>query len=664
MEQITRIMKGVNAVQSFILLSLMAVVLFFSSATVHATSFEPLVISSTAVDEGAGVMQRYLIKSFVGQHIGQQQLADTEQAARLSNAEFEMVGKGAPYLAAKTHWFRFYLRNDSNAARSFVLNLDQSLIDKIQLQASIQDVVVKRVVTGQGYPRSSRDIDYDFFAFRLDVPAGATIKVDFSVTTSFAAIFIPSLVSADKFAQQITFDGRFVGGVMGMLYALIFFLIIYTVAARKFGLEALMLFFAVSSLGSAMYMAGIFQRFIPDAYGEWRNIIYLFIHAPQGIAFAWLFCGYYQVATKYIALYRVCIFLCVINAFTFVAAPWLPLKALMQTTLAANTSLMLVGVIVSVWVLVARKEDKKLFSIGLILFVIMAMFSSLASMGVPIPYIFARYSYELGLTLELDFMAAAVVLRVMAVERERLAAEGLMSKLHAEMEARSEFVDRVTHDVKSPLSAVVGAVHLLRESVTPEQKTKYLDVIQQSSNAVITIVDSILSYSRLKSGHVALHKQSFSIAALLSELENAMHVSYRQKNIAFSVVSDGMLPLLVVGDRNRLQQLLNNLLTNAFKFTDEGSVKLLVSVVARSVERVTLRFEVHDTGIGMSPEFVTRAFEPYAREESTAGYRQGFGLGLPICKQLVEMMHGTIHISSSLGVGSVFIVELPFDLPA
>jgi signal transduction histidine kinase len=120
--------------------------------------------------------------------------------------------------------------------------------------------------------------------------------------------------------------------------------------------------------------------------------------------------------------------------------------------------------------------------------------------------------------------------------------------------------------------------------------------------------------------------------------------------------------LLVVGDRNRLQQLLNNLLTNAFKFTDQGSIQLSVSVVAQHTNQVWLRISVKDTGVGMSPEFISRAFEPYAREETHAGYRQGFGLGLPICKQLVEMMQGTIHIASALGVGSEFVVELPFDL--
>lgn len=654
-------MKGVSAIQAGFRLLITAILLCFA-VTTQAASFDPVAIDATAVDAGSGVVQRYLIKPYVGKFVGAQPPANVQQAAQLPDADYEPVGKGAPYLAAKTHWFRFYLHNDSQVARSFVLNLDQALLNEVALQASVNGAVVKQVLTGQPYPRTSRDIDYDFFAFRLDVPAGATLKVDFSISTDFAAIFIPSLVSVDKFSRQITFDGRFVGGVTGMLYSLVFFLFIYVLYVRRLGVEFAMWFFALMSLGSAMYMSGIFQRLIPDAYGEWRNIIYLFIHAPQGIAFAWLLCSYYQAAKKYLVVYRSCIVLCAVNAFTFVAAPWLSMKLLMQITLTSNMLLMSVGLIFSIWVLLTHREEKKLFSVGLVLFVVMAMLSTFSALGLPIPYVFGRYSYELGLTLELDFLAAAIILRIVDVERERLAAQGQVLKLNAEMEARSEFVDRVTHDVKSPLSAVVGAVHLLREPVAPEQQKKYLDVIQQSCNTVINIVDGILSYSRLKSGHVALHKQAFSMAALLTDLENAIRVTYSQKNIAFSVLGANSLPLLVVGDRNRLQQLLNNLLTNAFKFTDQGSIQLSVSVVAQQANQVLLRISVRDTGVGMSPEFVSRAFEPYAREETHAGYRQGFGLGLPICKQLVEMMQGTIHIASTLGVGSEFVVELPFDL--
>lgn len=656
-------MQGLHRLFRQYVLSALTVVLLAAFPFAQASTVNFSVVDVATVDSGTGVMKRLSLVPYISEYVGEQTPDDIQQAAQLPSTAFEPVERGAPYLAAKKQWFRFFIHNNSNVARSLVLNLDQSLLQEVALQASVKDKVVKTVLTGQRYPYASRDLNYDFFAFRLDVPAGETMKVDFSIQTYFAAIFIPSLVSEDKFLQQITFDGRFAGSVMGMLYSIVFFLFIYVLYVRRFGIEFAMWLFAVMSLCSAMYMAGIFQRSIPDAYSEWRDIIYVWIEGLHGIAFAWLLCSYYRTAEKYRFMHQGCQLFGAVIGLCMLLVPWVVFGFLMQGLLIANTLLMVTGFVFSLWVLAAGREEKKLFSIGIVLFVVMTMLSTLYALRVPIPYVFGRYSYELGMTLEVDFLAVAVIARMLTAERERLEVESRVIKLNTEMQARSEFVDRVTHDVKSPLSAVVGAVHLLREPVSPEQRTKYLDVIQQSCNTVITIIDGILSYSRLSAGHAVLNKQPFSVATLLTEIENAFGVTYRQKNIVFSVSSSNSVPPLVVGDRERLHKVLNNLLTNAFKFTDEGNISLSVSVVAQSAEQVSLRFEVQDTGIGMSSEFISRAFDPYAREESHAGYRQGFGLGLPICKQIVDLLHGTIQISSSLGVGSVFVVELPFDLP-
>ncbi|MEZ5436171.1 MAG: ATP-binding protein [Pseudomonadales bacterium] len=632
--------------------------LLILASTARAAAVTPVIVGQSEQ------FKSLPLRPYILHYAGSSHFQSVQQAATTSNSEYAVLTKASPLLPLSEQWFRFFIRNNSNAKRSFVFNLDQTLFSKIDLQAAANGVVVKRVLTGQDYPYSSRDLKYDYYAFQLDVPAGETLQVDFSLATKFSALFIPELIDEEWFLHRATASGRFTGAITGIIYSVILFMPIYMLRMRRMGVEFQMWLFAVANFMSVLYIAGVVQRIIPDAYLEWRNISFLVIHGLQGFLFTQVLRSCYRTSVKYPALDRV---LWIVGALLLVGIlllPVVPDASLYITIMALNTVSLLLAVVIALFTLYKSWSEYWFFSGGLILFVLLMFSSSLPAFALLPNSLLTRHGYEVGLTLQVTFLFIIIASKIFTEEKEKLAIQEQMLKVNSDMQARSEFVDRVTHDVKSPLSAVVGAVHLLRESVTPEQKTKYLDVIQQSSNTVIAIVDSILSYSRIKSGHVALHKQSFSIAALLSELENAMHVSHRQKNIAFSVVSDGMLPLLVVGDRNRLQQLLNNLLTNAFKFTDEGSVKLLVSVVARSVESVTLRFEVHDTGIGMSPAFVTRAFEPYAREESTAGYRQGFGLGLPICKQLVEMMHGTIHISSSLGVGSVFIVELPFDLPA
>lgn len=626
--------------------------------TLQAATVDPVVVSESTQ------FQHLSLRPYITHYVGSMTSDSVQQMAHVSDAEYEALTSASPLLPFSTQWFRFSVRNDSNVSRTFIFNLDQTLFSQINLQAGIEGVAVKQVLTGQNYPYASRDLKYDYYAFELEIPAGKTMQVDFSLATQFSALFIPVLVDLDLFPQQVVSTGRFTGAVVGIIYSVVLFLLIYMLRVRRVGLEFQMWVFAVTNLLSVLYIAGVVQRVIPDVYLEWRNISFLLIHGVQGFSFVQVLRGCYQTSVKFPVFDKLLWFFGVVIALTMLLLPLSVNAYLYAALMFLNSIVLLLAVALALLTLFFSLAEYWLFSSGLLLFVLFMFSSSLPAFTLLPNSQLAHHGYEVGLTLQVTFLFIVIASKIFTEEKAKLFAQGQVLKLNADMEARSEFVDRVTHDVKSPLSAVMGAVHLLREPVSLEQKKKYLDVIQQSCNTVITIVDGILSYSRLKSGHVVLHKQSFSIAALLSEVENAMQVTYRQKNIAFSVASDGMLPLLMIGDRNRLQQLLNNLLTNAFKFTDEGSVKLLVSVVARSVDKVTLRFEVHDTGIGMSPEFVGRAFEPYAREENSAGYRQGFGLGLPICKQLVEMMHGTIQISSSLGVGSVFVIELPFDLSA
>ncbi len=620
-------------------------------------------VESAVVDSHTGVAERLSLIPFTSRFTGSTEPTDIAHAAQLPNSDFTPLKRGTPYLAAKKQWFRFSIRNSSHEDRSFVFNLDQSMLNEVALIASINGTVVKKVLTGQTYPYASRDIDFDYFAFRLDVPAGKTMVVNLSIATPFAALFIPSLTSVDQFAKQVTFDGRFTGAVMGMLYAMEFFLLIYIFYIRRIGVEFFMWLFAAMSMLSAMDMAGIIQRYIPDAHGAWRDTVFILIHATQGLAFSLLICGYYHAQKKYPKMFRTCIFFGLINVFCMVATPFVSINFLAQLLLTSNTSLMVFCVGFAVWVLIARRQEKKLFSVGLISFVLLSMMSTLAVLGVPMPHVLGRYSYELGLSLEVTFLVIAVIMYIVEFERERAVSMTQMLKLNAEMEARSEFVDRVTHDIKSPLSAVVGAVQLMREPIAPAKQESYLNVIQHSCNSVIEIVDSILSYSRMKSGHMVLQMQPVSIRSLVSEIENALRITHRQRGLDFYVTVAGDVSPQVIADKSRLYQLLNNLLTNAFKFTDKGRVSLDISVASKEPHCATLRFMVRDTGIGISPEFLVKIFEPYAREESHAGYRPGFGLGLPICKQIIELMHGTIEVSSQLGEGSCFTVIIPFDLP-
>jgi len=245
-----------------------------------------------------------------------------------------------------------------------------------------------------------------------------------------------------------------------------------------------------------------------------------------------------------------------------------------------------------------------------------------------------------------------------------MAIENEVIKLNAEMKARSDFFDRVTHDIKSPLSAVIGAAEILRARNGVQERENYLGVIQRSCNAVIAMIDDILGHSRGQAGQYVSRIEIFSIPQLMTDIEKSVNAGLTVQNpdIRFSLSVSEDVPARVDGDKQHLSQLLVNLLTNAIKFTDRGRVSMSVDTTGSDGSWVFVRWIIEDTGIGMSDDFLLKAFQPYVREVERAGNRPGFGLGLSICKQIVEQMGGTITASSVPGQGSTFTVVLPFAL--
>jgi signal transduction histidine kinase len=613
------------------------------------------------VDTGSQFLHQNMAP-YISVYSGSDPPADSRAASALPDTDFAPVGDASPLRLQKTLWFRFTVRNESGHPRALILDLDQALLNHIEWLAK-SETTTKTVITGQGYPYASRDIDYDFFAFHLDIPAGETMTVNFSTYTPFATLFVPKLTDSEKFISALTISARFSGAVMGMLHAVCFFLFLYVLRLRTYGIAHALFVFCFSCLLSVLYISGIVQRYLPDNDAiPYRDMAYVLIHGMQGFAFAAVLRGLYQTKQLYPFLDKV--LLTLMSAVLLLLPLWLliTIEQMLVITLCINTLLMLAALVISVYAIVERHRETYIVGVGLFLFILLAVISTLGSMGVMPVSFMTRYGYELGLTILVDFLLLSVIARMLMAEREIQRSENEVIKLNADIRARSEFVDRVTHDIKSPLSAVIGAADLMRDRDDPQDKEKFLGIIQRSSYAVLALIDDILRHSQMQAGQLTLNKDVFSISQLIKDIEQSINAGKQNNKLKFVVSVSNDVPPFVDGDKLRLSRLLMNILTNAFKFTDQGSVTLAVDVVNKNTQQVTVRFIVEDTGMGMSEGFLQKAFEPYTREQSGPGYRSGFGLGLSICKQIVDKMDGTVIAVSQLGQGSCFTVVLPFNV--
>ncbi len=284
--------------------------------------------------------------------------------------------------------------------------------------------------------------------------------------------------------------------------------------------------------------------------------------------------------------------------------------------------------------------------------------------------------YDAGFACSMLVIGSTGVLCVMTIccmialhrsehERRRLAEIQLQSesRMRGSREAlrmKSDFVANVSHELRTPMNGVLGMTSLLLNSdLLPEQREQ-AETIRQSGEALLTLVNEILDFSKVEAGKVEFEQKPFSILACLDEVIALLSTAARRSRVNLLGYVAPETPGTLIGDMPRLRQVLINLVGNALKFTDEGEVLVRVSSAPRRDGRHELHVEVEDSGIGISPGALDMLFQPFQQGDNSATRRHGgTGLGLAICKRIVEGMGGTIIVTSRVGIGSSFRFTLP-----
>jgi signal transduction histidine kinase/CheY-like chemotaxis protein len=246
---------------------------------------------------------------------------------------------------------------------------------------------------------------------------------------------------------------------------------------------------------------------------------------------------------------------------------------------------------------------------------------------------------------------------------DQMRSDGRMPGSRETSRMKSDFVANVSHELRTPMNGVLGMTSLLLSSDLTVEQREQAETIRQSGEALLTLVNEILDFSKVEAGTVEFERKPFSVQACLDEVIALLSNAARRGRInLLGHVAPGT-PATLVGDMPRLRQVLINLVGNALKFTDEGEVLVRVSSAPRRDGRPELHVEVADSGIGISPANLEVLFQPFQQGDNSATRRHGgTGLGLAICKRLVELMGGTIAVTSKLGEGSSFRFNLPLEI--
>lgn len=243
--------------------------------------------------------------------------------------------------------------------------------------------------------------------------------------------------------------------------------------------------------------------------------------------------------------------------------------------------------------------------------------------------------------------------------RERILAQQEAEKLAA---VKGEFLANMSHEIRTPMNAILGMAELLDKTELNEQQKEYVRIFRRSGDSLLNILNDILDLSRIESGRFSIEYSPFSLGEIMEVLEKTFRPGFEQKGLHFSIIKPDMLPAYIFGDSNRLFQVLSNLLSNAMKFTEKGSVRLQIDAKQKA-HQWHIIFSVEDTGIGMSEEHLEHIFSRFYQAESGIARRfGGSGLGLTLSRQLVELMGGSIRVSSKPGEGSRFEFDIATEV--
>jgi len=242
--------------------------------------------------------------------------------------------------------------------------------------------------------------------------------------------------------------------------------------------------------------------------------------------------------------------------------------------------------------------------------------------------------------------------------------KGAMEVASIANKAKSLFLSNMSHELRTPLNAVVGLTDLLLQTPLNDRQKDYTERMKQSSASLLGIISNILDYSDADAGKMKLYRSAFSVGPMVDELAKYFQERNSKSDVVLHVDMDSSLPSSLAGDPVRLKQVLFNLIDNAYKFTEKGTITVQSTVVRRDPNNVMVSFAVEDTGIGMSREQIDEMFAAFTQADDSPSRKYGgVGIGLAITREMVRLMGGTITVSGEAGKGTTFTFCCPFQVP-
>jgi signal transduction histidine kinase/DNA-binding response OmpR family regulator/HPt (histidine-containing phosphotransfer) domain-containing protein len=567
-------------------------------------------------------------------------------------AKVDLLGGG--------YWLYAELRNDSQQA-AWVIDPNDTLIDMVDIQVYGADGSTRQMLTGYRQPHPyllhyGRDVE-------LQPGQRYQVLIRFS-SPYYARTPVMSVLPRGAYQQLVARENVLIIGSIGALLALaVFNFFIYSITRDRSSLyySLYVLCYAVA-WGMTFHMSA-------DLFG-WHNLhwhyVPFFLLPVLSTLFYTTFLRLKEHAPRLYAFSRVNIVL-----------PLLTLPSCFFFLSYAHT---IATIVISIWMTMALVSGivvwrrgyypARFFVLGFVALMVPGLFILPANVGlIPALVTNAQLFTLLGGTLDGVLLAFALadqirLLRNTLEQRvQERTAQLSEAKEHAEIVSRHriDFLSAMSHDIRTPLAGVIGMIKFaMRDQSVHGRTEEYLRIGLQNSESLLAILNDILDFSKIDAGRLSIETVDFDLIALIDDAIGILQGQADAKSLLLRCDLALDLPRYVRGDPTRLRQILLNLMGNAIKFTDRGEVRLDASSLQSIDGRISVSFDISDTGPGIPADSLPRLFQKFEQaDHSTTRRYGGTGLGLTICKELVELMGGSIAAESRVGVGSTFSFTLP-----
>ena len=557
-------------------------------------------------------------------------------------------------------WFKFTLQNQTYTPINLVLSSDYNIFDNIQLFIKFGDNYLIKSV-GDSIYYNTRELKSRTLAIPFQIAPKS--QTDYYIQAQTTGNFYlplkintyPAFISQSQHLESLT---SIIYGIVIGLFLYHLFLVFLT----KEKVQLLYILYVGFTLLFFASEQGSLFKLWPNL-PQWNNLsVYSFVFCAlsSGILFSRLFLN----TKKYNILHPLLKWLSLFFAACAVFHVVLP-----TSLVAASVSLMALFVIILLFSIAIKRhldgfKDAKLFIFAWSILLIMG-----AAMIIMMQIGAKNISYII-LGTQLSFAAQQILLsiglaqRINSLKRDKEEKEKEATIALAENQAKTDFLARMSHEIRTPMNAVIGVAQLLEATPLNSSQQHYINLLKNSGKLLLGIINDILDYAKITSGNIELEKTPFNLPKLLLSTHQILSTNVQNKNIDLIFDVDQDIPVWVEGDPIRLQQILFNLLSNAIKFTHHGSVRLQAKRIFQ-LDRNTVQLQIiiSDTGIGLNKEQIKYLFAAFHQADaSTTRKYGGTGLGLAISKQLIDVMHGSITVTSQLGKGSQFTLLLPVTL--